>query len=111
MKAIADQLRGWLVRLATSDPRKLARFLNIHHLGVKALALHDDEMLRIVEQCLELSIDYAKNRVQFGKPIGEFQLIQLKLAKMEVARLNIQNLVFRQMEMAAAGKGKPGFLQ
>src|SRR5436190_3452307 len=66
--------------------------------GVAAMALG------IVEQCLSLSVEYAKNRVQFGKPIGEFQLIQLKLAKMEVARLNIQNLVFRQMEMAAAGK-------
>jgi alkylation response protein AidB-like acyl-CoA dehydrogenase len=61
--------------------------------------------LGIIEQCLDLSIDYAKNRVQFGQPIGEFQLIQLKLAKMEVARLNVQNLVFRTMEMGAAGKG------
>ena len=42
--------------------------------------------------------------MQFGRPIGEFQLIQLKLAKMEVARMNIQNLVFRQIELAAAGK-------
>jgi alkylation response protein AidB-like acyl-CoA dehydrogenase len=67
--------------------------------GVAAMALG------IIEQCLELSIDYAKNRVQFGKPIGEFQLIQLKLAKMEVARLNVQNLVFRSMEIGAAGKG------
>src|SRR3954471_7641160 len=66
--------------------------------GVAAMALG------IVEQCLSLSVDYARNRVAFGKPIGEFQLIQLKLAKMEVARLNIQNLVFRQMEMAAAGR-------
>ncbi len=33
--------------------------------------------------------------MQFGQPIGEFQLIQLKLAKMEVARLNVENLVFR----------------
>ncbi|MFI5893284.1 HSP90 family protein [Actinoplanes sp. NPDC051513] len=48
--AIADQLRGWLVRLATTDPRKLSRFLSVHHLGVKALALHDDEMLSIVDQ-------------------------------------------------------------
>jgi molecular chaperone HtpG len=48
--AIADQLRGWLVRLAATDPHRLARFLSIHHLGVKALALHDDEMLRLVEQ-------------------------------------------------------------
>jgi hypothetical protein len=41
---------------------------------------------------------------QFGKPIGEFQLIQLKLARMEVARMNIQNMVFRQIEMAQAKK-------
>jgi hypothetical protein len=61
--------------------------------------------LGIVEQCLEKSIDYAKNRVQFGRPIGDFQLIQEKLARMEVARLNIQNLVFRQLEMAANGRG------
>ncbi len=66
--------------------------------GVAAMALG------IVEQCLEQSVQYAKDRVQFGRPIGEFQLIQLKLAKMEVARMNIQNLVFRQIEMAAAGK-------
>jgi len=67
--------------------------------GVAAMALG------IVEECLDLSIEYAKNRVQFGKPIAEFQLIQEKLAKMEVARLNIQNLVFRQIEMGRHGKG------
>jgi len=66
--------------------------------GVAAMALG------IIEECLELSVDYAKNRVQFGQPIGQFQLIQEKLAKMEVARLNVQNLVFRFIEMAAAGK-------
>ncbi len=61
--------------------------------------------LGIIERCLELSIDYARTRVQFGRPIGEFQLIQLKLAKMEVARLNVQNLVFRSIEMMQDGKG------
>jgi alkylation response protein AidB-like acyl-CoA dehydrogenase len=66
--------------------------------GVAAMALG------IVERCLELSVKYAKERVQFGRPIGEFQLIQLKLAKMEVARLNIENLVFRVLESGAAGK-------
>jgi alkylation response protein AidB-like acyl-CoA dehydrogenase len=60
--------------------------------------------LGIIERCLELSTDYARTRIQFGKPIGEFQLIQLKLARMEVARMNIQNLVFRQIELAGAGK-------
>jgi alkylation response protein AidB-like acyl-CoA dehydrogenase len=66
--------------------------------GVAAMALG------IVERCMELSVKYSKERVQFGRPIGEFQLIQLKLAKMEVARLNIENLVFRVMESSAAGK-------
>ena len=66
--------------------------------GVAAMALG------IVEQCRELCIDYARTRVQFGRPIGEFQLIQLKLARMEVARLNLQNMVFRLIEMAGAGK-------
>ncbi len=60
--------------------------------------------LGVIEQCLELSVDYAKNRMLWGQRIGDRQLIQLKLAKMEVARLNVQNLVFRYLEMEAAGK-------
>jgi alkylation response protein AidB-like acyl-CoA dehydrogenase len=66
--------------------------------GVAAMALG------IIERCLELSVDYARTRVQFGKPIGEFQLIQDKLARMEVARMNVQNMVFRQIELVASSK-------
>ncbi|MFK7976114.1 MAG: acyl-CoA dehydrogenase family protein [Halioglobus sp.] len=66
--------------------------------GVAAMALG------LVERALELSLDYAKTRVQFGEPIGNYQLIQLKLAKMEVARLNLENLVFRYIETRAAGQ-------
>ncbi len=65
--------------------------------GVAAMSLG------IIEKCLELSVQYAKDRVQFGKPIGEFQLIQLKLAKMEVCRFNVQNMVFRYIEQVANG--------
>jgi acyl-CoA dehydrogenase len=67
--------------------------------GVAAMALG------IISQCLDLSVDYARNRVQFGQPIGEFQLIQDKLARMEVARLNVENLVFRVIEASATGRG------
>ncbi len=66
--------------------------------GVAAMALG------IIQECLDLSVEYAKNRVQFGQPIGEFQLIQEKLARMEVARLNVENLVFRTIELNAAGR-------
>ena len=66
--------------------------------GVAAMALG------MVDRCLALSLKYARERVQFGKPIGEYQLIQDKLARMEVARMNLQNLVFRTIELAAHGK-------
>jgi len=67
--------------------------------GVAAMALG------IIQQCLELSIKYSKERVQFGKPIGDFQLIQEKLARMEVARMNVENMVFRTIEGAELGRG------
>lgn len=69
--------------------------------GVAAMALG------IIEECLRLCTDYAKSRVQFGRPIADFQLIQLKLANMEVARVNVQNLVFRVIELASLGKTMP----
>ena len=84
--------RTWRGRSAAKDTFSMERT------GVAAMALG------IIEQCLELSVDYAKNRVQFGQPIGEFQLIQVKLAKMEVARLNVQNLVFRHLELQSKGR-------
>lgn len=59
--------------------------------------------LGIIEQCLDVSVDYAKHRVQFGRPIGEFQLIQDKLASMEVARVNVQNMLFRYLETMRSG--------
>src|SRR6185295_2741698 len=72
--------------------------------GVVAMALG------IVERCIDLCTEYARTRVQFGQPIGEFQLIQLKLAKMQVARMNIRNMLFRQIEFAAQGK-RPSFAE
>jgi hypothetical protein len=60
--------------------------------------------LGIIEQCLETSTDYARTRVQFGRPIGEYQLIQAKLATMEVARINVENMLFRYLETLRAGR-------
>ncbi|MCI4317983.1 MAG: acyl-CoA dehydrogenase family protein, partial [Thermoplasmata archaeon] len=36
----------------------------------------------IMEECLELTLKYAKEREQFGQKIGRFQLIQEKIANM-----------------------------
>ena len=65
--------------------------------GVAAMSLG------IIEECQRLSIEYAKSRTLWGTAIAEFQLIQLKLARMEVARVNTQNLVFTHIERAQAG--------
>jgi alkylation response protein AidB-like acyl-CoA dehydrogenase len=70
----------------------------VERAGVAAMSLG------LIEECLKLSVAYAKDRLLWERPIAEFQLIQLKLARMEVARLNVENLVFRHIEMSAAGK-------
>ncbi|MFT3792259.1 MAG: acyl-CoA dehydrogenase family protein [Rudaea sp.] len=40
--------------------------------------------LGIAERALQLSIDYAKQRRQFGKPIADFQMVQSRIAQMYV---------------------------
>ena len=35
-----------------------------------------------IARCFETALEYAKTRVQFGKPIASFQLVQQKLAIM-----------------------------
>jgi molecular chaperone HtpG len=49
-EALGAGLRNWLVRLGRQRPARLREFLRVHHLGVKALALHDEEMLRLVTE-------------------------------------------------------------
>ncbi|GGK64596.1 acyl-CoA dehydrogenase family protein [Nocardia camponoti] len=58
----------------------------------------------IINECHRLCVDYAKSRKLWGQEIGRFQLVQLKLAEMEVARLNVENMVFNALEAFAAGK-------
>ena len=48
--ALGAQIRSWIVRLGTTSPERLAAFLDVHQLGVKSLALHDDEMLALVHR-------------------------------------------------------------
>jgi isovaleryl-CoA dehydrogenase len=45
--------------------------------------------------CLELSIKYAKERVQFGKPIASFQMIQEKLANMYTGYISSKLMAYR----------------
>jgi alkylation response protein AidB-like acyl-CoA dehydrogenase len=46
-------------------------------------------------QAFEFALDYAKTRIQFGKPIGSFQVIQHKFADMKVMLDSAQTMVLR----------------
>jgi alkylation response protein AidB-like acyl-CoA dehydrogenase len=69
----------------------------------------------IIERCLEVAVDYARNRQAWGRPIGEYQLIQEKLARMVVHKQNVENMLYkkwwmtrnkRRMSLAEASAGK-----
>ncbi len=57
----------------------------------------------IVERCYEIARDYSLERKQFGKSIGEFQAVQLKLANMYIHLKNIENIVYRTAWMTRNG--------
>ncbi len=49
----------------------------------------------IIERCYDESVKYAKERVQFGRPIAEFQATQLKIYRMYMHLKNVENMVYR----------------
>ncbi|RII27104.1 MAG: acyl-CoA dehydrogenase [Geobacter sp.] len=66
-------------------------------------ATHVGAMEKILEEC----IDYAKNREQFGKPIGSNQSISHKIADMKV-RVELSRLIlYKAAWMKAQGKRAP----
>ncbi len=56
----------------------------------------------------EFTLTYAKERVQFGKPLAGFQLIQNKLARMVADITSMQLLCLRLSQLLAEGRMSPG---
>jgi butyryl-CoA dehydrogenase len=59
----------------------------------------------VCQGSLEHSVAYAKERVQFGRPIGSFQLVQAMIADMRVQTDAARLLVFRAGDLK--DKGRP----
>lgn len=94
-----DRLLGGSEQHTDGDGRDSAREnFAAERIGIAMMALG------IIDECHRLCVDYAKSRTLWGKNIGQFQLIQLKLAKMEIARMNVQNMVFHTIERQQSGK-------
>ena len=64
--------------------------------------------LGIAERALDLSIEYAKTRVQFGKPISDFQMIQSKLADIYVWVETMRTFNYRVLAAANAVESGEG---
>lgn len=56
---------------------------------------HGSRSLGVAEAAFEASLDYAKTRVQFGKPIGKNQVIAFKIAKMATDIEAARSLLYR----------------
>ncbi len=68
--------------------------------------------LGIAERCLELSLDYARARKQFGRAIGEFQMVQQMIADMYTSIEALRSFVYQvaaelnDLERGAGGRGE-----
>jgi len=65
----------------------------------------------MAERAFELALDYAKTRKQFGKRIGDFQLVQAKLADMYTTIETMRTFSYRtlaeanDLEVGGGGRG------
>lgn len=64
---VGAQGQGFSIVLATLDHSRLG-------IAAQAVGIH--------QRALDLAIDYAKQRVQFGRPIAEFQAVRFNIAEM-----------------------------
>ena len=60
--------------------------------------------LGIMQACLDTVIPYVRERKQFGKPIGSFQLMQAKVADMYVALQSARSYVYNVAKACDAGQ-------
>lgn len=64
---LGEEGQGFKIALATLDHSRLG-------IAAQAVGIH--------QRALELAVDYAQQRVQFGRPIGDFQAVRFTIAEM-----------------------------
>ena len=69
--------------------RQFMQALAVGRISVAALSLG------LGQACLEVALEYARQRRQFGRPIAQFQAIQFKLADMATAVENARLITYK----------------
>jgi alkylation response protein AidB-like acyl-CoA dehydrogenase len=77
-----------LVGASGDGARVLSRVLDVAAVALAA------EQVGGASRCLDMAVEYAKTRVQFGRPIGAFQAVKHKCADMLVAVETARSALF-----------------
>ena len=94
-KQSAITLEGVRATALGDVPVSLDRLLD--HISVCIAA----ENVGGAQRCLDMAVEYAKNRVQFGRPIGQFQAIKHKCADMLLQIESAKTAAYYAMWVAA----------
>ena len=73
-------------------------------LGDTAAILLAAEQIGAAARCLELTVEYTKQRVQFGRPIGSFQALKHRMSDMYVLVESARAVVAGEAFCAVAGE-------
>ncbi|STZ41180.1 acyl-CoA dehydrogenase domain-containing protein [Mycolicibacterium gilvum] len=88
-----------------AGPEEAERVIT-HALQVGA-ALLAVEQVGAAQHLLDLSVDYAKNRLQFGRPIGSFQAVKHRLADDLVALEHARSTAYHAVWALSDGSDDP----
>lgn len=95
------------VRLADAPGRRLGGdaapvLATLRDLACVALSA---EQVGAAARCLELTVDYTRTRVQFGRPIGSFQALKHRMADLHVLVETAESASLAAVRAAAASDG------
>jgi len=93
-------------RLARVEPKDTADIGADPGLADTAAILLAAEQIGAATKCLDLTVEYTKDRVQFGRPIGSFQALKHRMADLYVAvqsaRAVVNDAIAEPSETSAA---------
>ena len=57
------------------------------------------------QRCLDMTVEYAKTRIQFGRPIGSFQAVKQRVAEMLIGVESARSAAYAAAQAASGGGG------
>ncbi|MGW4366771.1 HSP90 family protein [Nocardia takedensis] len=97
-EALGERIRLWLTEIAAEQPQRLANFLAVHALGVKAVARHSPDLLRVMLPHLLFETtdgrvpltDFARNHpdVRVTATVEEFRQVAATAAAQGIGVVN-----------------------